>query len=417
MAALVHVIGAGLSGLSAAVQLTKAGTKVCVYEAANHAGGRCRSYFDRTLNHRIDNGNHLVLRGNREVVEYLDLIGATDSLWEPERAEFPFIDLQSGERWLVRPDTGKIPWSIFSASKRVPGSSFGEYLKGLSLALAGPDKTVKSCLDHTGPLYRRFWEPLAVSVLNTDPGEAAAQLLWPVLRETFGRGERACRPLIAKEGLSESFVDPACSYLDRHGSKVKLGARLKSIGLKGDSVDSLEFADRRIEIEGDDRIVLAVPPNIARELLPDLMVPDNFRSIVNAHFELPDRKPSGISFMGLVGGTGHWLFVRDGIASVTVSAAENLVDLAPENLAQKLWPEITVALGLDETTPGAYRIIKEKRATFAQTPVQIRKRPGTRTWLTNLCVAGDWTSTGLPATIEGSLLSGKQAVKAIRDSL
>lgn len=417
MIPVVHVIGAGLSGLSAAVQLANAGRKVFVHEAANHAGGRCRSYFDQTLNHRIDNGNHLVLSGNRAVAEYLEIIGATDSLWSPDQAEFPFIDLQSGESWVVRPDQGKVPWSLFRASGRVPGCSLAEYLRGVNLAFADAAQTVRDCLDHCGPLYRRFWEPLAVSVLNTHPDEGSAQLLWPVLRETFGRGERACRGLMAKEGLSESFVEPACVFLRDKGGTITLGARLKAIGTDGDRATVLNFSEQQIHMGDADRIVLAVPPSMARELVPDIQAPDEFRAIVNVHFRLPAAPTSRVSFIGMVGGIGHWLFVRDDIASVTVSAAEHILDLSAGELAEKLWPEVVLALGLDEQAPCAFRVIKEKRATFAQTPEQVKKRPGSKTSVTNLFVAGDWTDTGLPATIEGSLLSGKTAAKGVLESL
>jgi len=417
MTAAVHIVGAGLSGLSTAVQLTKAGKHVFVYEAANHAGGRCRSYFDQTLNRRIDNGNHLVLSGNQAVAKYLGAVGAADSLWETERAEFPFVDLRSGERWVVRPDQGIVPWSLISPSKRVPGSSIGEYLRGLRLAFAGPDKTVGACLDQNGPLYHRFWEPLAVSVLNTDPSEASARLLWPVLRETFGRGERACRALIAKEGLSESFIDPACRFLEREGGVVALGTRIKSLGSKGAQVSSLRCAERLVDLDAGDRVVLAVPPSIAQGLVPNLTVPNEFRAIVNAHFKLPGPPSPEVSFVGLVGGIGHWLFVRDGIASVTVSAAEHIIDQSAEELAHNLWPEIITALELGAEALGSFRIVKEKRATFAQTPEQVRKRPEPKTSLTNLFVAGDWTATGLPATIEGSLLSGELAAEAVLKSL
>ncbi len=417
MSSTVYVVGAGLSGLSAAVHLVKAGHKVSLVEAANHAGGRCRSYFDQTLNHRIDNGNHLVLSGNRAVAEYLEIIGAEDSLWGPDRAEFPFVDLQSGERWTVRPDRGVIPWSLLSASKRVPGSSIGEYLKGINLGLAGPDKTVEQCLDHQGPLYRKFWEPLAVSVLNTSPKEASAQLLWPVLRETFGRGERACRPLIARQGLSESFIDPALSWLDRKEAMVSLGTRLKDIGCDGDRVSSLGFSEQRIDISEGDRIVLAVPPNIAQDLAAGIVAPDEFRAIVNAHFKLPRGSRQETSFVGLVGGRGHWLFVRDGIASVTTSAAGDLVDRSAAELAKMLWPEIVTALGLGKVETGVHRIVKEKRATFAQTPLQTGRRSGPKTRWNNLFVAGDWTNTGLPATIEGSLVSGKRAANVVLETL
>jgi len=410
MTATVHVIGAGVSGLSAAVHLASRGHDVRVYEAAAHAGGRCRSYYDRTLDQKIDNGNHLALSGNRAIVDYLNLIGARETMWEPERAEFPFLDLENDERWTVRPDPGRIPWSLFSSDKRVPGSSIREYLNGLRLATAGSRQTAQACLDRGGPLYRRFWEPLAVSVLNTDASEASAGLLWPVLRETFGRGESACRPMIPKQGLSETFVDPAIGYLEANGGQVMFGQRLKSLTFEAGYVSRLDFADCQIGVSKQDRIVLAVPPSVAKDIVSDIVMPDQFRAIVNAHFRIP-FSASEVSFLGLVGGIGQWLFVRGDVASVTVSAAEELAEQSAEKIAEQMWPEIARALDLGDEPIGIYRIVKEKRATFAQTPEQVLKRPPATTRWENLVLAGDWTDTGLPATIEGSIQSGEKAAQ------
>ena len=227
MTGIVHIIGAGVSGLSAAVHLVSKGCSVIVYDGAGHAGGRCRSYFDKKLGRQIDNGNHLLLSGNTAVQEYLRLINANNELIGPKKAIYPFMDLQTGEKWTVEPDQGVIPWSLFSSRTRVPGSRFRDYLKGFKLMFAGPEATVQQCLGPEGALYDRFWEPLAVSVLNTEAETAAAHLLWPVMKETFGRGAQACRPLVAKTGLSETFVDPALAYIRNCGGEVKLKQRLR----------------------------------------------------------------------------------------------------------------------------------------------------------------------------------------------
>lgn len=146
MTQTIHVIGAGLAGLSAAVFLAGKAKNVVVHEASGQAGGRCRSFYDETLGCRIDNGNHLVLSGNHATIKYLDRIGAKGVLVGPERAEFPFMDLRTGERWQVKPDRWIIPWSLMTAKGRVPGSSIGEYLRGLTMAWASPDKTISQCL-------------------------------------------------------------------------------------------------------------------------------------------------------------------------------------------------------------------------------------------------------------------------------
>ncbi len=412
MAARTHIVGAGLAGLSAAVNLLKAGREVILYEAAGHAGGRCRSYHDATLDRRIDNGNHLVLSGNRAVLGYLGDIGAAGSLTGPEAPEFPFLDLDTAERWTVVLDAGFLPRAILSKAGRVPGSRPGDYLKAFRLALAGEEATVAQCLGPDNALYRRFWEPLAVAVLNTDADEAAASLLWPVIRETLGRGGSACRPLMAKVGLSESFVDPALRFAEGRGAGVSFNCRLKALGMEADRVTALTVGRGTVTLSDGDSVVLAVPAAAAAGLVPGLEAPDEFRAIVNGHFRL-DRTTEDFSFLGLIGGTAQWLFVRGDIASVTVSAADALAEQPTETIARRLWGEVAKGLGIGAAPLPPWRIVKEKRATFAQTPGQVRRRAPVRTAWKNLFLAGDWTATGLPATIEGTLWSGAKASNAV----
>ncbi len=416
MAGRTHVIGAGLAGLSAAIHLLKAGRDVSLYEAAGAAGGRCRSYHDATLDHRIDNGNHLVLSGNRAVMDYLKDIGASDTLTGPAAPEFPFFDLESDERWTVVLDAGFLPRAMLSKAARVPGARRDDYLKAFRLAVAGKETTVAQCLGPDNALYRRFWEPLAVAVLNTDGDEAAASLMWPVIRETMGRGGSACRPLTAKVGLSESFIEPALAVLKERGAEVSFNCRLREFGIDGDRVTALSLGQDTVSLGEGDCVILAVPPSAAAGLVPGLDAPDEFRAIVNGHFRLA-QKTEGFSFLGLIGGVAQWLFVRGDIVSVTVSAADDLAEQPTEAIAGRLWADVAKALNLGDAPLPTWRIVKEKRATFAQTPGQIRRRPPARTALNNLFLAGDWTATGLPATIEGTLRSGAKASDAVLENL
>src|SRR5439155_1329418 len=116
----IHVVGAGLAGLAAALRIGDAGANVVVHEAAGQAGGRCRSYVDNALGIKIDNGNHLVLSGNHATLRYLARIGAADRLTGPAEAEFPFVDLAQKQRWLLKPNSGRVPWWIFAKTRRVP---------------------------------------------------------------------------------------------------------------------------------------------------------------------------------------------------------------------------------------------------------------------------------------------------------
>ena len=414
----VHVVGAGLAGLAASVRLAAKGQRVVLYEAAPQAGGRCRSYYDKTLERVIDNGNHLMLSGNLSLFSYLEEIGADTSLVGPSEARFPFVDLQTGQHWVVQIDGGR--WSCWfrDPTHSVPGARIWTRLKGLGLPFAGKQKTVAGTLEGTGVLWARFWEPMAVAVMNTPPQKASARLLWAAMRESFAKGRNACRPLVARESLAASLVDPALAFLTRHHADLYFGQRLRMVDLAR-RAEALHFSNLHVDLETDDHIILALPPTQAAELLPGVPTPTGAHAIVNAHFRLPRpvREPGRSRLMGLVGGQAQWLFFRDEIASVTVSAADSLAEETADTIAEILWPDVAKALDLKDHPVPPFRIIKEKRATFSQTPAAQRKRPPTRTRWPNLHLAGDWIDTGLPATIEGAVRSGHRAAEAVLKDL
>ena len=409
----VHIVGAGLAGLSAAVRLTEAGRQVCLYEAGTQAGGRCRSYNDEVLGCRIDNGNHLLLSGNNRTLAYLATIGAADTLVGPAEPGFPFIDLSSGERWTVRPNRGPVPFWLLDPSRRVLGSKLGDYANALKLAFAKPEDTVAALFARNPNLFRRFWEPLTVAVLNTEAENAAAQLLWPVLKETFGRGADYCRPLIAAGGLSESFVHPALHWLAARGAEIRFGARIRAIGYSGDRAVSLDTGGETIALSGEDQVIVAVPPPVASSLVPGITVPTEFRGIVNAHFRLGESV-EGVSILGVIGGASEWIFRHGNLASVTISAATKYLDTDSETLAPLIWREVATALGLPPEPVPPWRIVKEKRASFAQTPDQVKLRPKSATTWRNLVLAGDWIDNGLPVTIEGTIRNGETAARLVQ---
>ncbi len=407
----VHVVGAGLAGLAAALSLTRAGIQVTLHEASPHAGGRCRSYVDRTLGCRIDNGNHLLLSGNHATFAFLDEIGARATMTGPDRPLFPFMDLVTGERWTLRPNRGRLPWWMLVPSRRVPGMRLRDALPALALHRAPPEATVAGALPH-GVLYRRLLEPLAIAALNTAPAEGSARLLGAVMRETLSAGGHACIPAFPREGLSESFIDPALACLQARGATLRLGSRVAAIDTGDEPGATCAIALDDTPLDIDEAIVLAVPAPVAAALLPGLETPDRFESILNVHYRLdapttlPDIAESG--FIGLVGGTAEWVFLKPGVVSVTISAGNHAIDTPPVTLAQQVWADVCAALQLDRPMP-PHRVIRERRATFAATPVQDARRPGARIGFDNLVLAGDWTATGLPATIEGAIRSGRAA--------
>ena len=230
----------------------------------------------------------------------------------------------------------------------------------------------------------------------------------------FGRGEASSRPRIAADGLSTSFVDPALAVIREQGGAVHFSHRLRTVETAGGRAIALDFGHTRVALAPDDTVVLAVPSPSATDLLPSIAAPIGSRPIVNAHFRLRRSValPEGVPFLGVVGGTAQWLFLRRDLVSVTVSAAQTLVNLPSAEIARRLWADVCRALELDGAAAPPWRIVKERRATFAQVPAELPRRAKTRTGLANLFLAGDWTDTGLPATIEGAIRSGHAAAEA-----
>lgn len=411
MSGTVDIIGAGLAGLSAALKLSARGQRVVVHEATAFAGGRCRSYHDATIGMTIDNGNHLLLSGNHAALDYLRSIGAQQHLVGPSHAEFPFVDLKSGERWTLRFDDGHVPFWIFDSARRVPGTRPLDYLPLARLLWPHPGKSVGEVVACKGPLYERLLEPLLLAALNVDAPQGSAKLASAVIRETLAAGGLACRPLVARDGLGPTLIEPALAALKQRGVMVQLEHQLHTLRLAGDRVDALDFGKDSTVLGRDDAVILAVPPYAAASLIGGLQVPTEYRAIVNAHFRIDP--PAGTPpLVGVLNGTTQWLFAFPGRLSVTISAGDRYLDMARDVLAKTIWDEVASVTGLKDPLP-PWQIVRERRATFAATPAQDAKRPGAQTQWRNLALAGDWTNTGLPATIESAIRSGNRAADLI----
>jgi squalene-associated FAD-dependent desaturase len=407
-----HIIGAGISGLSAAVRLANAGYRVQVHEATQQTGGRCRSYFDAATNLTIDNGNHLLLSANHHALAYARSIGTEAGLVGPKVAQFPFVDFTTGQRWLLDLGDSRLPLWVLDDERRVPDTGLLDYLALAPLAWASTSRKVGDVINCKGTLYDRLVQPLLLAALNVDPPEGSAGLAGAIVRETLLAGGQACRPLIARDGLSAVLVEPAIKLLQGKGADIRLGHELREFVISGDRVTGLTFgADDHVDMAGGDTVIMAVPPRAAASLLPGLKTPTKFRAIVNAHFRF-DPPPGAPAILGVVGGLVEWLFAFPQRLSVTISNGDRLVDMPREELAHAIWKDVCKAAGVTGDLP-PWQIVRERRATFEATPEQNALRPGAVTSCKNLFLAGDWTDTGLPATIEGSVRSGDRAADLV----
>jgi squalene-associated FAD-dependent desaturase len=417
MSRRVIVVGAGIAGLAAAVEAQRRGARVVLHEAAPYAGGRCRSFFDAKLGVTLDNGNHLLLSGNQSTMAYLRAIGATDTLIGPTQPEYPFFDAATGDAWTIRMSPGRLPRWIFDAAARVPGTQPADYLPFLPLFWAKPGRAIEESVRRKDRVWNLLVRPLLRAMLNADPSEASAELAAGLLRETVAQGGQACRPLIARSGLSHAFVEPALRHLQYGGAEIRLGSRVTGIGISGtdstERVSSLAFEGAEpVALGAGDGVVLAVPPDAARALVPDLIAPDASRAIVTVHFAVD--APAGVQPQTcIVNGMSDWIFAADGRLSVTLASANRWLATPHEELAQAIWRETAKAMRMLAAPTPPWQIVVEEHATFAAVPSQEGLRAATRTRWPNFTLAGDWTATGLPATIEGAIRSGQKAADAL----
>jgi len=416
MTKTAHIIGAGLSGLSAGVRLAKEGFEVHVHEATQYTGGRCRSYYDGATDMVIDNGNHLMLSGNHHVRLYAKALNTYDKLVGPVRAQFPFMDVASGKRWLLDLGAGRFPGWLFDPKRRVPDTHVRDYLALLPLVWAQPEALVEDTIPCEGVLYQRLVQPLLIAALNVEPPQGSAGLAGAIVRETLLAGGAACRPLIARDGLSPVLIDPAIELIKKKGGSLTLGHELRKIERSPLRATGLNFGTETIPLGPGDVVVLAVPARAASGLMPGIKAPTKFRAILNAHFRF--TPPANVPpLTGVVGGLIEWLFAFPDRLSITISAAERLLNLPREDLARDIWRDICKVAGLAtdiaEGPLPPWQIVRERRATFEATPEQNALRSGAATELKNLFLAGDWTNTGLPSTIEGSIRSGDHVADLI----
>ncbi|MFT8244811.1 FAD-dependent oxidoreductase [Roseomonas sp. BN140053] len=401
---MIHVVGAGVAGLAAALALARAGRSVTLHEASPEAGGRARALPDGT-----DNGTHALVGANRAALRFLDRIGARDGWIEPEPAGLPVLDLADGSARRV----ALAPAGWRDPALRPAGLTPVGLLALLRLALPGRDRAVAEAMRAHPALLRGFVDPLVIAALNTPVGEASTRRLAAVLRRVALPG--AARLLVARRGLGPDLVAPALAALQRAGARFAPGARLREIAVSEGRATALRFGPAEVALDPADAVLLATPPWESARLLPGLRVPDAHAPILNLHFARRAEGP--VRFLGVLGGLCQWVLVRPEGVAVTVSAADAEAQEDSATLAPRAWAEIRAAAaafalpGPWPEEPPPCRAIKERRATPRHRPgppLNPPMRP-----LGNLWLAGDWTDPVLPATIDAAVRSGEAAARRL----
>lgn len=441
----VIVIGAGFAGLSAAARLAAAGLKVVVVEQAPRLGGRASAFTDKSTGERVDNGQHVLFGCYRETYAFLRAIGAEQLAPLQARLHLPMADTSGRIVELRCPNVpapwhlvaGLIGWRALPLADRIAALRVGQAIRrarrrGVSLAAADvpDDLTVTGWLDRTRqPKTVRdwLWHPLTLAALNQSPDTAAAAPFVRVIAQLFGPEPDDSAVGLASVPLDEMYAEPAVRFIEARGGAVHLRSPATlAIGpdgaVAGVRTPAGELAATR---------VISTVPWFAFGDLWGNAAPAAVRPVIDAASAMGsspivtvnlwlDGPVTSHTFVGLVDAPIHWAFDKAAIVgerashvAVVTSGANDLAAMDNDEVARLAAEHLARALPAMRTrTVLRSVVVREHRATFSLAPGG-PSRPGVDVGVPGFHMAGDWTDTGLPATIEGAVVSGHRAAARV----
>ena len=439
------VIGAGFAGLSAAVALAERGVRVTVLEGKPALGGRAYSFTDAETGDFVDNGQHVLMGCYTETLDFLKRIGAYGQLVFHEDLE---IEMLAGPGQSATLKTARLPGPLhmtaallgyqhLSIAERMSVMRGGLRMLAMRRFNGGELRrlTVAQLMDRLGQsehARRCFWYPMSIATLNDEPESSSAQLLAEVLKRAFFSRRRDSAFVYSRVGLSELYCTGAQQLIERAGGAVASHSIVEMLELGvGGEVASVRLRDgRRIEASN---FISAVPAPQLMRLLPENAVADPFFSrftglssspIICVHVWL-DREVTNSPFIGFIGTTTQWLFnkrrifaqrgeAHPGYLSFVISGARKLVDRSNQEILEIVMNDLHAMIPASrEAKVVKSLVLKEKNATMAPDLRSHELRPTAQTPIANFFLAGDWIQTGLPATIESAVISGRAAAAAV----
>jgi len=440
----VIIIGGGFAGLSAGVALAEKGFRVALLESKPALGGRAYSFADPESGDFVDNGQHVLMGCYTETLDFLAHIGATKNLVFHNDLEIEMLDRGGASATLktahlpgpFHMSSGLLRYRHLTISQRLRVLTGG--LKLLAMQRRDPSAlrkmTVEQLMDALGQserARRTFWYPLSIATLNDEPEVSSAALLAEVLKRAFFSRRSDSAFVYFRVGLSDLYCTGAADLIERSGGVVSMHTPVESIEVENGSAVRVKLRDgTRL---GAANVICAVPSRQLARLLPNSLRTDPFFAPIAELQSSPiicvhawfDRDVTDSAFVGFIGTTTQWLFNKrrifemhgehhPGYLSFVISGARKLVDRSNEELLDIVLNDLKATIpGSAEANLVRALVLKEKHATMAPAPETFQLRPTTRTPIPNLFLAGDWVQTGLPATIEGAVISGRAAAAAV----
>ncbi len=418
------IIGGGFSGLSSAAYLSGSGFKITLLESSPKLGGRAYSLKDDETGSVIDNGQHILMGCYNYTLDFFKLIGAEKNLIAQERLKIIFLKEDFKHYPLAAPGVpyplnllfALLGYKAFSAEDKLRLLSFFSKLplySGKDLEKMTVDEWLhKENQSENASLS--FWDILVAGALNTDKKKASAKVLADILKQIFFGGNKAATVIMPKYGLSETYCSDAENYIISKGGEIRCGETVNQLKSSGTKIS--EIVTSRGTLKDFDFVISSVPLfafnriDMAEKFKIDLDL--EYSPILTVHFWIKEN-PLKESFYGLIGSPVHWIFNRGDHITIVISNAGYLMNEPKDRLFDLTADEIQKYLPIKKIDILSYKIIKEKRATFIASCAVNKKRPSPETIFNNFFLAGDWTNTGLPSTIEGAVKSGKTAADIV----
>ena len=435
----IVIIGAGWAGLAAAVKLIQHGHKVTVFESAKQSGGRARTVSFNDMD--VDNGQHLLIGAYTECLNLMKTVGVnTETALKRLPLLLTVID-KSNTKLILKSPSLPAPLHLLYALVTAKGLkvkdkfaaiNFGLYLKKKNYKFK-EDITVKELFiltKQTSILIRQLWEPLCLATMNTSIETASANVFMRVFKDAFTNKTKDSDSLLPTTDLSHLFPNAAIDYIEKHGGNVYLKSRVENIEIKNDTVTSVVAKiDNNPQVINTSQVIIATAPQNLKKLLTKHSTLNttynrieqlNYEPIVTVYLQYPKDVKIDLAMTGLSSTLSQWVFDRGafcgqaGLISIVISAKGDHMSMDDDTLTQNVHNEISVLFNSKPVLEKSF-VIREKRATFSCVKNINEIRPKNTTNVSGLFLAGDYTDTGYPATLEGAVRSGITASNLIID--